>query len=114
MPGSEICRALAAWMLPRLADSRCEPEVIPLPASTQSASPGTACCDAKFGCTLRLIAADVLAFGRDLLNSSDAGHESSIQLFTQLPHYATLAATYGNSDWEEPLRVVRTSAELTD
>jgi 4-hydroxyphenylacetate 3-monooxygenase len=56
----------------------------------------------------------LLAFARDLLNSDYAGHRLTFQLFAQSPPYANLAAVYRNFDWEEPLRVVRKSAGLSD
>ncbi len=56
----------------------------------------------------------LLAFARDLLNSDYAGHRLTFQLFAQSPPYANLAAVYRNFDWQEPLRMVRKSAGLSD
>lgn len=55
----------------------------------------------------------LLAFARDLLNSDHAGHLLSFQTFSQSPVYAQLAAVYHNFDWEGPLSLVRSAADLT-
>jgi len=56
----------------------------------------------------------LLAFARDLLNSDYAGHRLTFQLFAQSPPFAHLAAVYRNFDWNEPLRLVKEAANLSD
>lgn len=56
----------------------------------------------------------LLAFARDLLNSDYAGHRLTFQLFAQSPPFAHLAAVYRNFDWNEPLRMTKESAGLSD
>ncbi len=56
----------------------------------------------------------LLAFGRDLLNSSYAGHKLTFQLFAQSPPFAHLNAVYNNFDFNEPLNFVKRSAGLSD
>ncbi|MBV9783995.1 MAG: 4-hydroxyphenylacetate 3-hydroxylase family protein [Acidisphaera sp.] len=56
----------------------------------------------------------LLAFARDLLNSDYAGHRLTFQLFAQSPPFAHLAAVYRNFDWDEPLRFVAKSAQLSE
>ena len=56
----------------------------------------------------------LLAFGRDLLNSSYAGHKLTFQLFAQSPPFAHLNAVYNNFDFTEPLDFVKRSAGLSD
>jgi 4-hydroxyphenylacetate 3-monooxygenase len=56
----------------------------------------------------------LLAFARDLLNSDYAGHRLTFQLFAQAPPFAHLAAVYRNFDWDEALRFVRKSADLSE
>ena len=56
----------------------------------------------------------LLAFGRDLLNSSYAGHKLTFQLFAQSPPFAHLNAVYNNFDFNEPLDFVKRSAGLSD
>src|ERR1700737_4519040 len=55
----------------------------------------------------------LLAFARDLLNSDNAGHRLTFQLFAQAPPYAHLAAVYRNFDWDGPLDFVRKAADLS-
>jgi 4-hydroxyphenylacetate 3-monooxygenase len=49
-----------------------------------------------------------------LLNSDYAGHRLTFQLFAQSPPFAHLAAVYRNFDWDEPLRMVKEAASLSD
>ena len=56
----------------------------------------------------------LLAFARDLLNSSYAGHRLTFQLFAQSPPFAHLAAVYRNFDWDGPLDFVKNAANLSD
>ena len=56
----------------------------------------------------------LLAFGRDLLNSSYAGHKLTFQLFAQSPPFAHLNAVYNNFDFTGPLDFVKRSAGLSD
>lgn len=56
----------------------------------------------------------LLAFGRDLLNSSYAGHRLTFQLFAQSPPFAHLAAVYRNFGWDGPLDFVKNAADLSD
>lgn len=56
----------------------------------------------------------LLAFARDLLNSDYAGHRLTFQLFAQSPPFAHLAAVYRTFDWNEPLRMTKDSAGLSD
>ena len=56
----------------------------------------------------------LLAFGRDLLNSSYAGHKLTFQLFAQSPPFAHLNAVYNNFDFSSPLDFVKRSAGLSD
>ncbi len=56
----------------------------------------------------------LLAFGRDLLNSSYAGHKLTFQLFAQSPPFAHLNAVYNNFDFTGPLNFVKRSAGLSD
>ena len=56
----------------------------------------------------------LLAFGRDLLNSSNAGHKLTFQLFAQSPPFAHLNAVYNNFDFTGPLDFVKRSAGLSD
>ena len=56
----------------------------------------------------------LLAFGRDLLNSSYAGHKLTFQLFAQSPPFAHLNAVYNNFDFTESLDFVKRSAGLSD
>ncbi|HVQ86552.1 MAG TPA: 4-hydroxyphenylacetate 3-hydroxylase family protein [Actinomycetes bacterium] len=56
----------------------------------------------------------LLAFARDLLNSDYAGHRLTFQLFAQSPPFAHLGAVYRNFDWDGPLDLVRSAADLSD
>ena len=56
----------------------------------------------------------LLAFARDLLNSDNAGHRLTFQLFAQSAPFANLAAVYRNFDWDGPLTFVQKSAGLSD
>lgn len=56
----------------------------------------------------------LLAFARDLLNSTYAGHRLTFQLFAQSPPFAHLAAVYRNFDWDGPLDLVKNAANLSD
>ena len=56
----------------------------------------------------------LLAFGRDLLNSSYAGHRLTFHLFAQSPPFAHLAAVYRNFGWDGPLDFVKNAADLSD
>ena len=56
----------------------------------------------------------LLAFGRDLLNSSYAGHKLTFQLFAQSAPFAHLNAVYNNFDFSKPLNFVKKSAGLSD
>ena len=56
----------------------------------------------------------LLAFARDLLNSSYAGHRLTFQLFAQSPPFAHMAAVYRNFDWDGPLDFVKNAANLSD
>ena len=56
----------------------------------------------------------LLAFARDLLNSSYAGHRLTFALFAQSPPFANLAAVYRNFDYDGPLDFVRQAAGLSD
>src|SRR5580704_671162 len=56
----------------------------------------------------------LLAFARDLLNSDNAGHRLTFQLFAQSAPFANLAAVYRNFDWDGPLAFVRKSAGLSE
>ncbi len=56
----------------------------------------------------------LLAFARDLLNSSYAGHRLTFQLFAQSPPFAHLAAVYRNFGWNGPLDFVKKAAGLSD
>jgi 4-hydroxyphenylacetate 3-monooxygenase len=56
----------------------------------------------------------LLAFARDLLNSDYAGHRLTFQLFAQSPPFAHLAAVYRNFDWDGPLDLVRSAADLSE
>lgn len=54
----------------------------------------------------------LLAFARDLVSSSHAGHRLSFQLFGQSPPYAQLATVYHAFGWEGPTALVREAAGL--
>ena len=54
----------------------------------------------------------LLAFARDLVSSSRAGHWLSYQLFGQSPPYAHLATVYHTFGWEGPAALVREAAGL--
>ncbi len=56
----------------------------------------------------------LLAFGRDLLNSSYAGHRLTFHLFAQSPPFAHLAAVYRTFGWDGPLDFVQHAADLSD
>lgn len=56
----------------------------------------------------------LLAFARDLLNSDYAGHRLTFQLFAQSPPFAHLGAVYRNFDFDGPLDLVRSAADLSD
>ena len=56
----------------------------------------------------------LLAYARDLLNSDQAGHRLTFQLFAQSPPFANLAAVYRSFDWERPLQHVQKAAGLSD
>jgi 4-hydroxyphenylacetate 3-monooxygenase len=56
----------------------------------------------------------LLAFARDLLNSDNAGHRLTFQLFAQSAPFANLAAVYRNFNWDGPLTFVQKSAGLSD
>ncbi len=56
----------------------------------------------------------LLAFARDLLNSSYAGHRLTFHLFAQSPPFAHLAAVYRNFGWDGPLDFVKDAAGLSD
>ncbi len=55
----------------------------------------------------------LLAFARDLLNSSYAGHRLTFQLFAQSPPFAHLAAVYREFPWKGPLEAVEKAAGLS-
>ncbi|HEY7763700.1 MAG TPA: 4-hydroxyphenylacetate 3-hydroxylase C-terminal domain-containing protein, partial [Aestuariivirgaceae bacterium] len=55
----------------------------------------------------------LLAFARDLLNSSYAGHRLTFQLFAQSPPFAHLAAVYREFAWKGPLEAVEKAAGLS-
>jgi 4-hydroxyphenylacetate 3-monooxygenase len=55
----------------------------------------------------------LLAFARDLLNSSYAGHRLTFQLFAQSPPFAHLAAVYREFPWTGPLEFVQKAAGLS-
>jgi 4-hydroxyphenylacetate 3-monooxygenase len=55
----------------------------------------------------------LLAFARDLLNSSYAGHRLTFQLFAQSPPFAHLAAVYREFPWAGPLEFVQKAAGLS-
>ncbi|MFT4468933.1 4-hydroxyphenylacetate 3-hydroxylase family protein [Arthrobacter sulfonylureivorans] len=56
----------------------------------------------------------LLAFARDLLNSDYAGHRLTFQLFAQSPPFAQLGAVYRNFDWDGPLDLVKSAADLSE
>jgi 4-hydroxyphenylacetate 3-monooxygenase len=56
----------------------------------------------------------LLAFARDLLNSDYAGHRLTFQLFAQSAPFAQLGAVYRNFDFEGPLDLVKSAADLSD
>lgn len=56
----------------------------------------------------------LLAFARDLLNSSYGGHRVTFELFAQSPPFAHLNAVYNNFDFAAPLDFVRRAARLSD
>ena len=56
----------------------------------------------------------LLAFARDLLNSSYAGHRLTFHLFAQSPPFAHLAAVYRNFGWDGPLEFVKEAAGMSD
>lgn len=56
----------------------------------------------------------LLAFARDLVNSSHAGHRISYHLFAQAPPYAHLNALFQTFDWNAPLDFVKKAAGLSD
>ena len=55
----------------------------------------------------------LLAFARDLLNSSYAGHRLTFQLFAQSPPFAHLAAVYREFPWKGPLQLAAKAAGLS-
>ena len=56
----------------------------------------------------------LLAFARDLLNSSYGGHRVTFELFAQSPPFAHLNAVYNNFDFDGPLDLVRRAADLSE
>ena len=56
----------------------------------------------------------LLAFARDLLNSSYGGHRVTFELFAQSPPFAHLNAIYNNFDFDGPLDMVRRAAGLSE
>ena len=56
----------------------------------------------------------LLAFARDLLNSSYGGHRVTFELFAQSPPFAHLNALYNNFDFAGPLDLVRRAAGLSE
>ena len=56
----------------------------------------------------------LLAFARDLLNSSYGGHRLTFELFAQSPPFAHLNALYNNFDFDGPLDMVRRAAGLSE
>jgi 4-hydroxyphenylacetate 3-monooxygenase len=56
----------------------------------------------------------LLAFARDLLNSDYAGHRLTFQLFAQSPPFAQLGAVYRSFDFDGPLGLVKSAADLSD
>ena len=56
----------------------------------------------------------LLAFARDLLNSSYGGHRVTFELFAQSPPFAHLNAAYNNFDFDGPLDLVRRAAGLSE
>src|SRR5690242_8772949 len=56
----------------------------------------------------------LLAFARDLLNSDNAGHRLTFELFAQSPPFAHLNAVYNNFNFAGPLDFVRKAAGLSD
>lgn len=56
----------------------------------------------------------LLAFARDLVNSSYAGHRLTFNLFAQSPPFAHLAAVYRTFGWDGPLEFVKEAAGLSD
>ena len=56
----------------------------------------------------------LLAFARDLVNSSYAGHRVTFALFAQSPPFAHLNAVFNNFDFDRSLRFVQRAAGLSD
>ena len=56
----------------------------------------------------------LLAFARDLVNSSYAGHRLTFALFAQSPPFAHLNAVFNNFDFDHSLRFVQRAAGLSD
>jgi 4-hydroxyphenylacetate 3-monooxygenase len=56
----------------------------------------------------------LLAFARDLVNSDNAGHRVTFELFAQSPPFAHLNAVYMNFDFQPALGFVKKAAGLSD
>ncbi|MSP81377.1 MAG: 4-hydroxyphenylacetate 3-hydroxylase [Alphaproteobacteria bacterium] len=56
----------------------------------------------------------LLAFARDLINSDNAGHKVTFELFAQSPPFAHLNAVYMNFDFQPALNFVKKAAGLSD
>jgi 4-hydroxyphenylacetate 3-monooxygenase len=56
----------------------------------------------------------LLAFARDLVNSDNAGHRVTFELFAQSPPFAHLNAVYVNFDFRPALEFVKKAAGLSD
>jgi 4-hydroxyphenylacetate 3-monooxygenase len=114
-------RVLATTQLPammHLARELCGGQICITPDSASFAHPETGPLLEKYYSVNDDWVADdrrkLLAFARDLLNSDYAGHRLTFQLFAQSPPFAHLAAVYRNFDWNGPLDLVRSAADLSD
>jgi 4-hydroxyphenylacetate 3-monooxygenase len=114
-------RVLATTQLPammHLARELCGGQICITPDAASFANPDTGpWLEKYYSINENWVAEDrrkLLAFARDLLNSDYAGHRLTFQLFAQSPPFAHLAAVYRNFDWDGPLDLVRSAADLSD
>ncbi|MFO0998287.1 MAG: 4-hydroxyphenylacetate 3-hydroxylase family protein [Alphaproteobacteria bacterium] len=114
-------RTLACAKLPEmmhLARELCGGQICVTPDAAAFADPETKAWLEKYYTVNEAWKADdrrrLLAFARDLLNGTGAGHRTTFHLFAQSPPYAHLNAVYQTFDWSEPLAFVRTAAGLSD
>ena len=114
-------RTMAAAQLPammHLARELCGGQICVTPDVAAFESPDTKAWLEKFYTVSESWQAEdrrkLLAYARDLLNSSVAGHRVGFALFAQAPPFAHLNAVFQTFDWSQPLSFVKSAAGLSD